>query len=487
MNTKSLVGALLCAIVCLSACDDNTSDIGTSLTVEKDQLTIQSDTFDVTTRSIEAGHVLARNTTGYLGKVLDPETGNYITGDFSTQFHILEDIELLPPDSMRIKDEQGYVFADSCEIRLYYDTFYGDSLTAQKLTAYELNTRLSENATYYSDFDPLNEGYVRTDGIKQDKVYSLTDMAEADSVRNTGSYSHNIRIPLNKPYTDKNGITYNNYGTYIMRMYQENPDYFKNSYTFAKNVCPGFFFKMKSGIGAMAYVELSQLLVYYNYEYTDTLNEKQTATTAMVFAGTEEVLQTTNITNDDERISELTSDTNLTYLKTPSGIFTEIDIPVDEIMSGHESDTLNTAKIELTRINNNVDSKYSLPAPTTLLILPKDSVENFFINNEVADYKKSFVASYSSSDNNYIFNNVSGLVTAMYNAKKAGETSENWNKAVVIPITTTYGSSSSSSTTELVKVVHDMSLTSAKLVGGENNKYADTYPVKISVIYSKFK
>lgn len=488
MNTKLLAGTLLGAILCLSACDDTTNDIGSSLTIDKDRLTIGADTFGVTTKSVKADHILAKSTTGYLGKILDPETENYITGDFTTQFHVLEDIELMAPDSLMVMDENGMVTADSCEVRLYYDTFYGDSLTPMKMTAYELGKPLQESTDYYSDFDPLEEGYVRTNGIKQDKTFTLTDMTELDSIRNSGSYSHNIRIPLNKEYTDKDGNTYNNYGTYIMRRYHDNPSDFKNSYTFTKNVCPGFFFKMKSGIGSMAYVSLAQLLVYYKYQYTDTTNVKKTATTMMIFSGTEEVLQTTKISNDNNKIDELASDNSLTYLKTPSGIFTEVEIPVDEIMSGHESDTLNTAKVVLTRINNNVDSKYSLPAPSTLLILPKDSAESFFLNNEIADYKKSYLASYSSSSNSYTFNNISGLVSAMYNAKKNGTASSNWNKAVVIPVSTTYTTSSSSTSSQvLAKVTHDMSLTSAKLVGGEENTYADKYPVKISVIYSKFK
>ena len=63
-------------------------------------------------------------------------------------------------------------------------------------------------------------------------------------LRADDDYTPNIRIKLDKAYTDKNGVTYNNYGTYIMRKYCENPGFFlQNSYNFIHNVVPGFYFK----------------------------------------------------------------------------------------------------------------------------------------------------------------------------------------------------------------------------------------------------
>lgn len=58
-------------------------------------------------------------------------------------------------------------------------------------------------------------------------------------------------------------------------------------------------------------------------------------------------------------------------------------------------------------------------------------------------------------------------------------TDEKWNKVVIIPVTVTYNTDN-----EIIKVAHDMSLTSTKLVGGSENPYE---PLTIDVIYSKFK
>lgn len=479
---KTIIYTVIAIMSCITiaSCDDTTDSIGNSLTDNMDMLKVTTDTFNVATRSIVADSVLSRSTTGYLGKIRDIETGNYITGDFMAQFSTLENYKLPEKDSI-VSLQDGEVIADSCSIRLFYTDYYGDSLATMNITAYEMNEPMKEGVKYYSNFDPIAEGLIRNDGMKVNKTYTLTDLSISDEDRaDESSYTPNIKINLNKPYTDKNGVTYNNYGTYIMRMYYEDPDRFKNSYNFIHEVCPGFYFKTNDGIGSMAYITVSQLNIYFRY-----LNDSTYVGTTS-FSATEEVLQTTNISNDKQNIADLANDNTCTYLKTPAGIFTEITLPVDEITESHSNDTINTAKISLTRINNNTHDEYSLSAPSTLLMIPKDSLYTFFENGDNVDYKKSFIAIYSSSTNQYTFNNISGMITYMADIKKKGlaENSNwlnehpDWNRVVVIPVSVTTNSSS-----QIVKIVHDMSLTSTKLVGGSENPYE---PIKINVIYSKF-
>lgn len=479
---KIIIYAVIAIMSCVTfaSCDDTTDSIGNSLTDNMDMLEVTTDTFNVTTRSIVADSVLSRSTTGYLGKIRDIETGNYITGDFMAQFSTLEDYTLPEKDSI-VSLQDGEVIADSCSIRLFYTDYYGDSLATMNITAYEMNEPMKEGVKYYSNFDPMAEGLIRANGIRKNKTYTLTDLSISDEERaDADSYTPNIKINLNEPYTDKNGVTYNNYGTYIMRMYYEDPSRFKNAYSFIHEVCPGFYFKMNDGLGSMAYITVSQLNIFFRYRNDSTYVGTSS------FAATEEVLQTTNISNDKQNIADLASDNTCSYLKTPAGIFTEITLPIDEITANHSNDTINTAKISLARINNNYHDQYSLSAPSTLLMIPKDSIYSFFENEDIVDYKKSFIATYSSTTNKYTFNNISGMITYMADIKKKGIAADpdwqtkhpDWNKVVVIPVSVTTNSSS-----QIVKIVHDMSLTSTKLVGGSENPYE---PVKLNIIYSKF-
>lgn len=489
MKTRSLA-ALLLLITILTACDDTTESIGASLTDNMDHLQITTDTFSITTRSVVADSVLSRNTTGYLGKIKDPETGAYITGDFMMQFNTLEDYFFPTKDSIESKDELGNVYVDSCEIRLYYDDFYGDSLAAMKLSVYELAKPYEEGQNYYSNYDPFEQGYIREDGIVKSKMYALTNMGLSDSLRKSSSYSPNIRIPLNDPYTDKDGKTYKNYGTYILQKYYENPEITKNSYNFIHQICPGFYVKIQEGLGSMATIYNSQLNLYFRYrsKYTRDNTTKDTIYVGTTtFAGTEEVLQHTHITNDKQTISTLAADNSCTYLKTPAGIFTEMTLPVDEIVYNHENDTLNTAKITLSRINNNTHGDYTLSTPSTLLIVEKDSMYTFFESSKIADNKLTYLSTFAN--NGYTFNNISGLIRHMAEAKERGLQSNpnwlalhpDWNKVVLVPVSTEYVTVGQNQV--LAKVSHDMSMTSTRLVGGSANP---NQPIRISVIYSKF-
>lgn len=468
MKLKNIAAVALLLSMVFTACSDNTDTIGQSLTDNLDHVQIYTDTFTVTTKSIEAGPVVSKTTIGLVGRIKDPETGSYVTGNMMTQFHIQEGFQFISKDSLIKASADGQVHADSCEIRFHFTSFLGDSLATMKATLYELAKPVEEGKVYYSDFDPMENGYIRTaeGAIKKHKTYSLHD-----SSNGLTSY---IGVKINDPYTDKNGNTFDNYGTYILRTYYEHPEYFKNSQKFIYNVCPGFYLKTESGIGSMANIKFTELNIFCHVKRNDS-----TIVNTIPISGTEEVLQMTNVENDDEAIKNLVSDNTCTYLKTPAGIFTEMTIPIEKIMANHANDTLNTAKIILTRINNTVKDNNQMKTPTSVLMVHKDSIDSFFSQNKIPNNKDSYIATISG--NSYVFNNISNLVRLMYNQKKSGNGSENWNKVVIIPVTTT--TQTANQTTTIVKVSHDMSLTSTKLVGGSENPHAE---LKMSVIYSKF-
>ena len=293
-------------------------------------------------------------------------------------------------------------------------------------------------------------------------------------------------MKLNDPYTDKNGVTYSNFGTYLMRTYYAHPEYFKNSVTFMKNVMPGFYFANTGGIGSMAKIMFPQVNVFYRALVSDTVANRMT-----LFTGSEEVLQTCHIQNDQTAIDQLVADNSCTYLKSPSGIYTELTLPIDEIYANHDNDTVNSAKLVLTRLNNDVNSEWSLNIPSYLLMVASDSLTTFFDRQQLMDYKESFMATYSSSINGYTFSNISGLVSHINQMKKAGMASNpnwvaehpNWNKVILVPITPSYRTYSSyygSSSSTLTSISYDMSLSSTRLVGGDT-------PIELSVIYSKFR
>ena len=469
--------AFLLAAFSMVACDDTTDTLGSSITNKVDNLTITDATYNVETQSLVAGPVLSKSNNGIIGRVKDPETGTYLTADYMTQMVPLSTFSV---DTLQyIKDaNNGELRADSCYLLVSYQSTYGDFFFFKQKTAYEMSKPMTEDKNYLTDFDPIAEGYIAENGYHNSATYSLS--------KATG----NFKIYLNKPYI-KDGVTYDNYGTYMLKTFVEHPEYFKSNYQFLKNVCPGFYIKHEGGIGNVADVWNTEVQFYWSRQKTIKASDGVTDSIAKGYGfnridGTEEALQTNHIVNDAASIASLAADPSCTYLKSPAGIFTEVTLPVEEILRGHENDTLNTASVTFPRINNTeTDNQYIFDTPSYVLMIPKDSIDFFFENGDVVNNRNSFYASYSSSTTNgYTFSNISNLITAM--SKKKGS-SENWNKAVLIPITVSTVVENNS--TMISKMTHNMSLTSTRLVKGTHSENAQdmSSPIQIKVIYSRFK
>lgn len=488
---KNLIFPLIALASLFVSCDDNTDELGYSLTNPTDRMAIAYGTFNVNSETVKLDNIISRSSTGYLGKIKDPETGSYITCNFMGQLHIMEDYEFPKKDSLVLTN--GEIIADSCELQVYYSTYTGDSTVSMKCKFHEFAKPLSESETYDVDFKPtIENGFLRNDGLTKSTTYSLIDYSLSDPVRWKDIRHFNIN--LNDEYTDVDGKKYNNYGTYIMQKYYEpgGSVNFKNSYNFIHNVCPGFYLENTGGIGCMANISYTQLIVYMRYldSNGDSING------ILVFGGTEEVLQKTNIAQDQEIIDKMKDEGDHTYLKTPAGLYTELTLPVDSIFEGHDSDTLNTANMFIPRENNTqATSNYTIPIPQKVMILPADSVENFFANEKVADNRSSYITTYASATNGYTFSNISGMMRIMKDAKtkylaehkgttdaQYEELFPKWNKAIIIPVTISSITDSYNQTT-ITRVTHDMSISSTKLVGGKDNPKA----IKISCIYSKFQ
>lgn len=489
MKILRLLTVLVIAALTFAACDDTTEGIGGSITNKIDNINISDSAFNVTTKSIVAGAVLSRNNTGLIGKMKDPETGNYVKGDYMTQLSVLPTFSVDTLDYIK-QANNGSIEADSCYLLVSYNASYGDTIAPMKVTAYEMTKPMAEDKEYYSNYDAFKEGWVSENNPHWSSNYNLSNTSDVK----------NFKIYLNKPYTTKDGKTYKNYGSYIMQTYAEHPEYFKTNYKFLYNVCPGFYIKNVGGTGNMAKIWNTELIFYWTRH--KTINKDSTAVSIGYnrFDGTEEVLQLNKIENDTENLKKLASQDQkkCTYLKSPAGIFTEVTLPIEDIMKGHEKDTLNTATISFPRLNNeNEDNPYNFATPSTILMVQKDSLQSFFEKSKLADNRTSYTASYSSTGsykNAYTFQNIANLVSAMYKNKGKGE---NWNKVVLVPvnvITTTQGY-----TTVISKINHDMSLASTRLIVGTDDPNKDyttdektgkkvaSGPIRIKVIYSKFK
>ena len=443
----------LLALSSFYSCDDNTGTLGYDIVPSTDLVNNNYKLYNVETTSYEVGDkVLARSSMSYLGKFTDPETGTIIDSDFLAQFYC--------PESFAFPSLIQNHYITSVDLRLYISDFIGDSLATFKLNVYELDKVLDAGKDYYTNITPA-DFYDENSQPIATKWYTLSDRTITDSLRWAKDYSRSIRISLPREV-----------GQDIYDAYRSNPNYFKNTDTWLNSGLPcskGLYFQLESGDGAMAYIDIAQINI--NFKYYDSEYKRDT-TGVVHFACTEEVVQATRFQNSN--LSVLLDNKDATYIKSPAGIFTQATLPIDNI---NITDTINSAKLVFTRYNDIVDSKFKLSIPKSLLLVRLDDYLNgFFEKYSLADGESSYLTTFNSSSNTYEFSNIAKLINLMKAEKRNGKASDNFNKVLLIPVEATYDSNKVP-----VKLAHDFSMSSAKLVGGQNTN------VQLEIIYSNYK
>lgn len=468
----------------LVSCSEDTGSLG--VYPQQDAIETSDGIYNVLSSSIANDIVPANSTACFVGKVIDPETDKAITATFATQFHTFEDYTF--PDEAHIIKTDGHL-CDSIEIRLFIKSIFGDKDNPMKIEVRPLSMSedklLKESEKLYTNTDLRK--YAEMDGEPlATKVFTATDYIMTEAQRTGGNYANNVRIVLDRKVGDE-----------IMQKFYSNPAFFRDSYSFIRNVCPGFLFSTIAGTGTMLQLEVCTMNLNFSYkkdEFPDS-----TIVANCRFAATPEVIQSTQFESSDlseliDKLNEAESDS--TMLKTPAGICTELILPVNEIYKGHESDSISRASLTLMRINNQdedaKDDDYALGIPQNLLLVRKKNLQSFFENHQVSDSQQSFTTSFQATYNCYTFSNISKLITYCRHEKLAGMKASglteeeweaehpDWNHVVLVPVTISTATDSYGYATQ-VSVNQDMSLCSTKLVRGTEAK-----PIKMQVVYSRF-
>lgn len=451
------------AILAFSQCDDTTVTVGNSTIADQDFITARTDTFFATSSTITANDSILANTSDvYLGKYTDASDNTTLKSSFITQFGCTENFTF--PEEGVVGDSATYT-----TLRLYIDSYYGDSLNAMRCEVHALDKVLDEGTPYYTNFTP-EEFYDTEAKPLASKVFNVIDFTEPDSVLE-GEYTKRIDIRLP-----------NSIGNRFIDMFYETDsegnrtgkEYFANSEAFINNVFKGIYVKCTQGDGTLVKIFRSRLdigfdrLIKSSSGKTDSIQNL----TAPFYSG-KEVMQINKFINSN--IDALAEESGHTYIKTPAGLFTEITLPVVDIIEN--CDTINSAKMSFERYNGGTGTHYS-----TILMVRKSEMHRFFLKNGLQDNKTSYLASLSS-DNKYTFENISEMLKYLYKEYENGTAQDSnweannpdWNKVVLIPVKTT-----SDSYGNILKIVHDISLASIKLRGG------DEYKIPIQIVTSKF-
>lgn len=410
MKINLLVLGLGLGATILGGCNDDLSLVGPSIQPPEDGITVYNDTFHIQASTIQMNGVYAKTDSALLGEIYDPLYGE-LKSDYMCQFYC--------PENYRFAKTPIDGKIDSVDFKIFYSSSIGDTLVPMKADLYLITKPLEKN--FYTNFDPAD--YCDMETLMGSKVYTAYDQSVPDSIREDG-YSSHVAIKLPKEFGQK--------------FYDEtinNPASFNNQEAFNK-FFPGFYVTTTYGTGNILNISGSYIDIFYKYNIKTSAGKDSIASTWERFNVTKEVIQLSRFKNSDIELLLQPND-DYTYIKSPAGVCTRIVIPSKELAPILEGRILNNLPLTLYAMPQQ-DWKYAFEPAPNLLILPEDSVKNFFEERRIEDGKTSYLASYNTTTLSYSFANISNLLKHQLENDK-----DNDLRLLVVPvkrITTTSGS-----------------------------------------------
>ena len=455
-------------------------DVGYTTMPESDVIHIKTDTLQTAVATGYRDSIYVR--TGYplLGNITDPEYGSVEAG-YLAQFYASTKISLnesssdsLTFDILRTSapralglDTKGIYTShfdslidntlDSLTLRIYYNTYYGDSLTPMKLSVYALNkdARLEKEpeSAFYSNTDFSK--YYSKDNLLATKAYTAANRVLSDSVRSLDSYLPYIEVRLSDELKDK---FYRKIVEAAIARDEEgkrNYDYkdiFADIETMRENFLSGVAVQPTFGDGSIIKVYNTAIWFYYRsyHKYykdgtllrnaTDTGDSAYVTSHVQYMAVTPDVVQMSSLDLKDIKKDERLSDTDHAYITSPQGYYGTIDLPVGKAIRRMMDDEqrhdsayfLNGANFSLMCEKPQGALLSNTPASRVMLI-EETRMNQFFEESRVPDDEIAAIGSYvADSISNYIyyysFGNLSSLFTGLAEEKSNGS----WNKELTL-------------------------------------------------------
>ena len=412
MNIKLYITGLFLVLVAFVtvSCDDDLNSIGADIQPENDGIKIITDTAGVLSETILMGEVYARTTSAVLGKYEDPLFGT-IKSEYLFEFR--------GADSLAFGYE-GMLYEnltiDSICLNVDFVHYVGDSLAPMGVSAYQLTSPLKTD--FYTNINPLD--YCDQTKLLGKRTYTVDQSSRyigylGNTLKSFRSLTIDLDTVVARRFYDEYWQTKkaDGYGSTF-----QNTDSLRKFFN-------GVYMASTFGSGSLINVEASSLNIFYNYLQPNGTKDNQSDTIiyrVFELMVTPEVRQLNSVQNSFPTPNPLLNNDDAVYLKTPAGVCAQVQFPLQEIVrkineteSGTGKVDVNSGKFILKGYSEKESVlKYDFGRPTSVLLIEKDSLNDFFLNpaKRKPDNETSFHALWDAATNSYSFTNLSNLITA---------------------------------------------------------------------------
>jgi hypothetical protein len=459
MKSNTIYKLLLTAVasIVLLSCNDTLSDVGLSIQPGGDKLSVGTDTLTLSANTIQVESINAKTDSPVLGEYLDSIFGT-VKSDYVGEFYFPAG-KTFPSGSI----------IDSVRLYVSYTSWTGDSLAPMQLSVYKLNKQLPQKGTT-TDLDVTN--YIESNPIGQqifsgkNSVYHTQTVSSTTSSSTINVYDIIVDLPLSL-------------GEEFLAESKKPDSKLKDSESL-REFFPGLYMTTTFGNSTMINVELTSFVINYHYNDIggsstgqDTIRKGE-----LPLYITPEVTQLNTIQNKNANL--LTPNANMTYIKSPAGVNTEIVFPMSQVADQLKSQALNLANFKVQAVPAVDNGTFQLKAAPYLLLINKDSLSSFFQKKTLPNSVTTFYAAFNSTTYTYDFGNISAMVNH-YKEKNNGTIKD--LTYLLVPVSITQQTSQSSyygSQSSVLTGVYNLMTPSATTISKKPEN------LKLEMIFSKF-
>lgn len=382
------------------ACEDEVSQIGSSISSGDVKINIDSTVYDLKAKSVVNRNYDSRSGSLLLGNLDIPEYGK-LNCSFVTRLMCVQDL----PQA----DTVGVERIDSCKFLLgiVKGNLTGDSLAPQQLSMYRLTQQLPNNIT--NEFNP--SGYYSSSSLLGKQNYTVSTILMTDSASKKAE-SIFIEVPVDKKVAQD-----------VFTAYKENPQIFLWPQSFAQYF-PGVYVESSFGKGCVANISLMVFQAFWHTKVTKTTTVDGVNKTEIVnqpdslyvFSTTPEVLSSNNISYTVSDNIKNRVNAGETIITTPGGYVADFTFPAREIIRDYNNDNSNLSIISSLSLSipaESIENSYGIKPAPYMLMIKKSEVESFFKNNKIPDNSTSFYSAYDSSNKRYYFSALRNYILSL--------------------------------------------------------------------------
>lgn len=439
------------------SCNDDLTDLGIGIRPTSDSIAIGTDTFHVSTENDFVSYIISRPDSFLLGTFFDEKFG-------TTQADILA--QLQGPIGINFKYPENSV-PDSAVLRLYYRSWIGDNYSPMEISIYEMKGQKLEFSKPYKT--NLDSSLYCGDKI----LLGKTVVTAKDATKTTTSTNISIRLDGDD---------------FVKRFFAVTPETFSTQTNYF-NFFKGIYISSNFGSSTLLNISRIDLQYYFHYKYLITGDADSTkVSNVLTFPANSEVRQVNRFIHPDSTIvrQKLALVDSVNYASSPANIQTKVILPLKRMQDRikakikDKQQALNSAllNVEVTDVDDRL-----LPQPIVkyMLLIKKDSVDNFFSNGKLpsdtyailAPYAASLISNTSLYKRYYSFN-VAKLIA---NEFKLNKSIDNDFEMMLVPVRVTFDSSNN-----VTGVKQEFLMSSVVFRSGRNA----LSPMRINMVYSGF-